>query len=114
MLGRTSARWLKSEDSGGASVQRRISMNFLSFKNGVLIFTILLVCFGCSGIGSVSNVKGQPYPQSVKDEFMKGCTKSSDETFCSCVFEKVQKEYSLAEFVEIEKKLKANNPPYWS
>jgi hypothetical protein len=86
-------------------------MNVLSFKNGVLIFTILLVCFGCSGIGSLSNEKGKPYPQSVKDEFMKGCQKGSDETFCSCVFEKVQQEYSLAEFAEIEKKLKAGAPP---
>ena len=86
-------------------------MNVLSFKNGVLIFTICLVCFGCAGMGSLSNEKGKPYPESVKSEFMKGCTKSSDEAFCSCVFEKVQQEYSLAEFAEIEKKLKAGTPP---
>ena len=93
------------------TIDGRIEMNILSFKNGVLIFTIFLVGFGCSGIGSLSNEKGKPYPESVKSEFMKGCQKGSDEAFCSCVFAKVQAEYSLAEFAEIEKKLTAGSPP---
>ena len=88
-----------------------MKMKTLSLKNCVLIFTLCLVGFGCSGTSSYSNVKGEAYPESVKSEFMKGCHKSGNDTYCTCVFDKVQKEYSLAEFAEIEKKLEAGTPP---
>lgn len=111
-------------------------MHISTQKLLTLIFLICLSCFGCGQNAPVSNsngnasanaspqttekseansqadVKGEAYPQPIVDEFMNGCQKAgSDETFCQCVFEKVEKGYSLSEFAEIEAKIKQGSPP---
>ena len=86
-------------------------MNVLTFKRGMVVLSVCLACFGCFRNASLSTVKGEPYPQSVQDEFMKGCQKGKDANFCACVFVKVQSTYSLAEFYGIESKIKAGTPP---
>jgi hypothetical protein len=92
------------------TIRRRIEMNVSSFKRGTFIFMICIACFGCFRNAPLSKVKGEPYPQSVAEGFMKGCQKQGEAKFCACVFVKIQKQYSLAEFVEIETKLKAGTP----
>ena len=91
-------------------------MNIFSSKVLVFLFVIFFSLAGCSRMrdalqGTNSSVIG-PYPQAVRDEFMKGCTGAGSEAgYCSCVLDKVEKKYTLNEFREIESKLKAGTPP---
>ena len=52
------------------------------------------------------------YPASVAEEFKKSCEESgSKPEFCTCMFEKVQQEYTFEEFSVIETKISAGEPP---
>ena len=52
------------------------------------------------------------YPESVAVEFMKSCEESgSPREFCTCMFDKVQQEYTFEEFSTIETKISAGEPP---
>ncbi len=52
------------------------------------------------------------YPASVAEEFVKSCEESGGtKEFCTCMFDKVQKEYTFEEFSTIETKINAGEPP---
>lgn len=52
------------------------------------------------------------YPASVAEEFMKSCEESGGtKEFCTCMFDKVQQEYTFEEFSTIETKISAGEPP---
>jgi hypothetical protein len=53
------------------------------------------------------------YGQAVADNFINGCAKGQQvsKEVCTCVFEKVQKKYTLREFAEIDKKAEAGEFP---
>ena len=103
----------------------------MNTSNATLITLAFVFCFvlvACSGnAGNTNTVSGAqnssqkaasdpsvkaPYPQSVKDEFLKSCVDAgSDAKFCACVLDKVQDKYSLEEFSVIESKIAAGTPP---
>lgn len=52
------------------------------------------------------------YPAEVAEEFVKSCEESgSPREYCTCMFEKVQEEYTFEEFSTIETKISAGEPP---
>lgn len=52
------------------------------------------------------------YPASVAEEFIKSCEESGGtKEFCTCMFDKVQQEYTFEEFSTIETKISAGEPP---
>ena len=106
----------------------------------LLIAVSMLVCFGCSGDQPAANAENAgtatanppiaansnggsananaetaengKYPASVAEEFMKSCEESGGKKeFCSCMFDKVQQEYTFEEFSVIETKISAGEPP---
>jgi hypothetical protein len=112
-------------------------MNGSILSSGVLVVAFVLVGAGCSGDqpatntnpGTVANTTNinvannnagnanaaaekREYPAEVAEEFMKSCEESgSPQGFCTCMFEKVQQEYTFEEFSTIETKLNAGEPP---
>lgn len=51
------------------------------------------------------------YPRETVDAFLKSCEGAgSDRAFCTCVFERVQAQYSLEEFSAIEEDIGAGEP----
>ena len=105
--------------------------------SGILIIVVALAGAGCSGdqpaantnAGTNANITNinvanssagsanvaaekREYPAEVAEEFMKSCEESgSPPAFCTCMFEKVQKEYTFEEFSTIETKISAGEPP---
>ncbi len=52
------------------------------------------------------------YPGDVVDEFLKSCEAAgSERSFCRCVLDKVEGEYTFEEFSVIESKINAGEPP---
>ena len=61
---------------------------------------------------TASSNSASTYPQTTVDAFLESCQEAgSDESFCSCVFAKVQAKYSFEEFSVIESKIVAGTPP---
>ena len=105
--------------------------------SGILITVVALAGAGCSGDQPAANTnaitnanttnmnvansntgdanvaaENREYPAEVAEEFMKSCEESgSPPAFCTCMFEKVQKEYTFEEFSTIETKISAGEPP---
>ena len=53
------------------------------------------------------------YGKAVADNFINGCAKGGQMSreACTCVFEKIQKKYTLKEFTEIDKKAESGEFP---
>jgi hypothetical protein len=63
---------------------------------------------------NANNVEAEngKYPESVAEEFMKSCEESGGtKEFCTCMFDKVQQEYTFEDFSTIETKISAGEPP---
>jgi hypothetical protein len=115
-------------------------MNRSHLAAAFLIVFSILVSFGCSGNQpgantSAANANGvnQPavmnansgatntnstaaengkYPAEVAEEFIKSCEESGGtKEFCTCMFDKVQQEYTFEEFSTIETKISSGEPP---
>jgi hypothetical protein len=63
-----------------------------------------------SNNGSAENGGGDGFPQTVVDNYMKGCTSGGQATeeYCQCSLEQLEKTLSLEEFVDLEQEFTAN------
>jgi hypothetical protein len=70
----------------------------------VLIFAVTITSCGSS------NKPGEKYPDNVHTAFVNGCAGKLPPEYkknCECMLEQVEKKYSLSEYIEIEKDIKA-------
>lgn len=72
------------------------------------------IAINTPGNGNAANAaaeKGE-YPAGVAEQFLASCEESGGKPdFCTCMFEKVQSEYTFEEFSTIESKITAGEPP---
>lgn len=73
----------------------------------VLIVLLLAVTItSCGG----SNKPGQKYPDQVRTNFINSCAGKLPPEYkknCECMLEQVEKKYSLADYMQVEKDIKA-------
>ena len=72
---------------------------------GIIVFT--------SFIFTSCGLKKNEYPPEVIQNFMNSCKESSggEEETCSCLFEKIQENYTFEEFSILEVKMQAGQTP---
>ena len=66
-----------------------------------------------SGVANVNTAaESREYPAEVAEEFKKSCEEAGGaKEFCTCMFDKVQQEYTFEEFSTIETKISTGEPP---
>jgi hypothetical protein len=73
----------------------------------VLMFTVGMLLFSCG-----SNNKGKKFPDDVRNSFVNGCAGKLPPQYksnCECMLEKIEQQYSLADYTKIEADIKAGN-----
>ncbi len=57
-----------------------------------------------------SSVKGKPYPDQVRTNFINSCSGKLPAEYkpnCECMLKNIEQQYSLSEYIQIEKDIKA-------
>lgn len=69
------------------------------------VLAVVIVTSSCN-----SNKKGEPYPEQVRTNFVNGCAGKLPPQYkqnCECMLQKIEQQYSLSEYAQIEKDIKA-------
>jgi hypothetical protein len=61
--------------------------------------------FSALGQPSAAVGTGRDYPADVRRAFLTNCTPSASEPVCSCALEEIEDEYTLEQFVDLERQL---------
>jgi hypothetical protein len=75
-------------------------------KKGILFLTTSLLFF----TACTSSVKGKPYPDQVRINFINSCSGKLPAEYksnCECMLKNIEQQYSLTEYIQIEKDIKA-------
>jgi hypothetical protein len=73
------------------------------------VLVVLLFAVSITSCGS-SNKPGEKYPDQVRANFVNGCAAKLPPEYkknCECMMELVEKKYSLADYTQVEKDIKA-------
>ncbi len=72
-----------------------------------IIFVVSMLLYSCN-----SSSKGKKFPDEVRNNFVNGCAGKLPPQYksnCECMLEKIEQQYSLADYTKIEADIKAGN-----